>query len=74
MMQMAYRNWWWWGSDGEERRYASQGIVGDQLTVERAVNARMTLRNGSTPEERLEGIHCEIADWHGRNKALGVRI
>ena len=60
--------------DGEERRYASQAIAGDQLTVERAVNAHMTLRNGFTPEERLDGIHCEVADWHSGNKALSVRI
>ncbi|CAB4040114.1 Hypothetical predicted protein, partial [Paramuricea clavata] len=58
--------------DGEERRYSSQAIVGDQLTVERAVNAHMTLINGFTPEERLDGIHCEIADWVAGNKALGI--
>ena len=60
--------------DGEEQEYASQAIVGDQLTIERAVNAHMTLSNGFTLEERLDGIHCEIADWHGGNKAIGVRI
>ena len=60
--------------DGEERKYGSQGIVGDQLTVERAVNAHMTLSNGFTPDERMDGLHCEIADWHGGNKALGVSI
>ena len=58
--------------DGEEREYASQAIVRDQLTVERAVNAHMTLSNG--PEERLDGIHCEIADWHGGNKTIGAKI
>ena len=59
--------------DDEEQEYASQAIVGDQL-VERAVNAHMTLSDGFTPEECLDGMHCEIADWHGGNKAIGVRI
>lgn len=59
--------------DKEEREYLSQPIVGDQLTVERAVNAHMTLCNGFTAEERLEGLHFEIADWHAGNKALEVR-
>ena len=60
--------------DGEERRYTSQAIVRDQLTVERAVNAHMTLSNKFTHKERLEVIHCEIADWLGGNEALGVSI
>ena len=57
---------------GEEREYAEQPIVGDQLTVERAVNAHTTLCNGFTPEERLEGLHFEVADWHAGNKAISV--
>lgn len=41
--------------------------------MERDVNASMTLCNGFTPEEQLEGLHFEIADWHAGNKAIGVR-
>ena len=57
---------------GRNREYADQAIVGDQLTVERGVNAHNTLSNGFTPKERLEGLHFEFADWHGVNKALDV--
>ncbi|XP_078363701.1 uncharacterized protein LOC144647887 [Oculina patagonica] len=58
--------------DGDERVYSSQGYVADQLSVERGVNALFELANGFTPEERLEGIHLEIADWHSGNKFLKV--
>lgn len=58
--------------EGDKREYCSQGIVGDQLTVERVVNAHMTLSNGFTPEERMDGLHCEIADWHAGNKILKI--
>ena len=57
---------------GSNREYGDQSIVGDQLTVERAVNTHNTLRNGFTPRERLEVLHFEFADWHGMNKALDV--
>ena len=49
--------------DDENRMYGEQGVVGDQLSVERAVNGHCSLANGFTPEERLEGLHFEIADW-----------
>ena len=39
--------------DGDERVYASQGVVGDQLSVERGVNGHISLANGFTPEQRL---------------------
>ena len=57
---------------GHNREYADQAIVGDQLTVERGVNTHNTLINGFTPQERLDGLHFEFADWHGTNKALEV--
>ena len=57
----------------KRRCYADLGVVGDQLTVERAVNGHASLSNGFTPEERLEGLHFEIADWHASNKFLQVR-
>lgn len=56
------------------REYADQAIVGDQLTVERGVNAHNTLSNGFTSHQRLEGLHFEFADWHGVNKALSVSM
>ena len=51
---------------GEEnqRVYAPQGVVADQLSMERGVNALLEVSNGFTPEEGLEGLHLEIADWH----------
>lgn len=58
--------------DGDDRVYSSQGLVADQLSVERGVNALFELSNGFTPEERLEGLHLEIADWHSGNKFLKV--
>ena len=58
--------------DRDERVYAEQGVVGDQLSVERAVNGHNGLANGCTPEDRLDGLHFEIADWHAGNKFLEV--
>jgi hypothetical protein len=60
--------------NGCNRNYGDQAIVGDQLTVERAINAHNSLNNGFTPKDRLEGLHFEFADWHGVNKALEVSI
>ena len=48
-------------------------IVGDQLTVERGVNVIEAVQNAFTPEEKLEGIHMEIADWHAAVTFLNVR-
>lgn len=56
----------------EESVYGNQGVVGDQLSVERAVNGHASVANGFTPEERLQGLHFEIADWHSGNKFLEV--
>ncbi len=53
-------------------RFNEAGIVGDQLTVERAVNALLSVDNGFTPQERLEGLHIEVADWHSEMKMLDV--
>lgn len=47
-------------------------MVGDQLTVERGINSLMEVSNGFTPEEQSEGIHFEIADFHGGMKFLEV--
>ena len=56
--------------DDANRVYSSQGVVADQLSVKRGINALFELSNGFTPEEQLEGL--EIADWHAGNKFLKV--
>ena len=48
------------------------GVIGDQLSVERAVNCLSSLANGFTAEERLDGLHLEIADLHAELKFLSV--
>lgn len=60
--------------DDEYRIQSDQEIVGDQLTVERAVNGHTSPRNGFTPKERRKGLHFKIADWHAGNKFLPVNI
>ena len=47
-------------------------IVGDQLTVERGVNIIEAVQNSFTIEEKLEGVHMEIADWHTAVTFLNV--
>ena len=42
--------------------YNEIGLVGDQLTIERTVNCILSMANGFTPDDRLEGMHAEIAD------------
>jgi hypothetical protein len=59
-------------ADQDDNVYGDQGVVGDQLSVERAINGKMSLANGFTSEERLEGLHFEAADWHAGNKFLEV--
>ena len=54
--------------------YNKVGVVGDQLSVERAVNCLASLANGFTPDERLDGLHLEIADWHAELKFLSVSL
>ena len=46
--------------------------MADQLSVKHGVNAPFELANGFTPDEHLEGLHLEIADWHAGNKFLKV--
>ena len=48
--------------------------MGDQLTIERSVNCMLSMANGFTQDERLEGMHAEIADWHAEMNFLGVSI
>jgi hypothetical protein len=58
--------------DGENTLFHEVGVAGDQLTIERMVNTLLSLSNGFTQEEMLEGIHAEIADWHTELKFLSV--
>ena len=58
--------------DGEKRLYGEQGCVGDQLSVERAVNCLLQLSNAYTPEDRLEGMHFEAGDFHAGIKFMQV--
>lgn len=60
--------------EDDDRVYGEQRVVGDQLSVERAVNGYCSLANGFTPEERPAGLHFEIADWHAGNKFLEVKL
>ena len=55
-------------------RVDGQLFSGDQLTVERAVNAISSVANGDTPADRLEGIHLQLGDWHATVKLLSVCI
>lgn len=59
--------------DADQTLQKSIPIVGDQLTVERGVNVIEAVQNSYTPEEKLEGIHMEIADWHTAVTFLNVR-
>ena len=53
-------------------KYGEQGIVGDQLTVERFVNGHASIANGFTQKEQCTGLHAEVADWHSGNRFLQV--
>ena len=56
----------------EQKRFSAQDIVGDQLSVERGVNSLMQIANGMTADNRKDGIHFEIADFHYYMKFLQV--
>ena len=60
--------------DGEDKVYAGQGFVADQLSVERGVNCLLQVTNGLTAKERIDGIHLEVADFHTKMKFLQVCI
>ena len=56
----------------EDKTLTEQGFMADQLSVERGVNCLLQLKNGFTSEDRLDGIHMEIADFHAQMKFLQV--
>ena len=58
---------------GNETYMANQGITGDQLSVERAINGQFQSANGHTPEDRFDGLHFEIADFHTEMKFMQVQ-
>ena len=53
-------------------KISAQGVVGDQLSVERGINSLMQIANGLTEADRKEGLHFEIADFHSQMKFLPV--
>lgn len=55
-----------------EKKFVNQLCVGDQLSVERAVNCIHSVSNGYTPEDRLEGLNLQLGDWHTGVKILEV--
>ena len=57
--------------DGE-KKFVSQICTGDQLSVERSVNAMHSVSNGHTAEDRLEGFNMQLGDWHTGVKILEV--
>ncbi|KAK3737425.1 hypothetical protein QZH41_016901 [Actinostola sp. cb2023] len=57
-----------------EMKYKPTPVIGDQLTVERGVNIIEAVQNSYTSEEKLEGIHMEIADWHAVVTFLNVSL
>ena len=47
-------------------------VVGDQLTIERGMEAKFSVSNAYTSQRRLEGIYFQLAHWHHENKFLDV--
>ena len=58
---------------GLEKTYLiNQGIIRQQLSVECGINHLLQVANGLTSEERKEGMHMKIADFHSQMKFLQV--
>lgn len=55
-----------------DKEFDKQILVGDQLSIDRAVNAIKAVSNGYNEEARLEGLIPAIADWHTGMKILEV--
>ena len=55
-----------------QKKFVNQLCVGDQLSIERAVNAIHSVSNGYTAEDRLEGFNLQLGDWHTGLKILEV--
>ena len=61
-------------NDSDVIHFENQGLIGDQLTVERCVNAKSSRSNGYNAQEKLEGFNFGIADWHTGMKCCSVSI
>ena len=59
-------------SNNGDKRFVNQLCVGDQLSIERAVNSIHSVSNGYTAEDRLEGFNMQLGDWHTGVKILEV--
>ena len=55
---------------GSDTIYGEQGLVADQLSVERGVNCLKHVKNGFTSAQRMDGLHLEVADFHAAMKFL----
>jgi hypothetical protein len=53
-------------------KFSCQGVVGDQLSIERGVNSLLQVANGLNAADRKDGLHFEIADFHTQMKFLQV--
>lgn len=62
------------GDNEEQTVNGFQSYVGDQLSVERAVNAQFQVANGCTPTQRFENMNFEIADFHTEMKFMQVHV
>ena len=60
--------------EGADKICYNHAVAGDQLTIERAINAAFLCANGFEPEERFEGLHYEVADFHADIKIMQVRL
>ena len=59
-------------SNNGDKRFVNQLCVGDQLSIERAVNSIHSVSNGYTAEDCLEGFNMQLGDWHTGVKILEV--
>lgn len=46
--------------DPDDIEYECQGLIGDQLTVERCVNAKLSRQNGYNTQEKLKASILEL--------------
>ena len=60
--------------EGDQKVFDSANVIGDQLTVDRAINAIMSQQNGYTAEDRLTNLNIGLADWHTDMNFLQVCI
>ena len=49
---------------GGQENFDHVPVVGDQKTMERGVEAQLSVRNAYTKSGRLEGLFFQLADWH----------